>query len=300
MTTDGSNDRSTPRGSDPVVSSELLESIQRLTGAGAWSYGPASDELRLSDQATEILRIDSDAAPDVGALVDCFVEPARSRAAESIEEALEATDPFEFDAELAVEGTTERHVRLCADPRTRGDGGVVVHGVVQDVTDAKRQEQRIEVLRRTSQELREAHSPRNVAEIMAETSKNILGYVNTTVRLIDTGEGLLRTVVATEECLERAGERPDYPVDEETPAARTFRTGEPELHSDHSATEDERDRGELRSGLYVPIGDHGVLSAGDVVVDAFDERDVEAADLLGQLGAKAITRIGWTKRSRAV
>jgi hypothetical protein len=42
------------------------------------------------------------------------------------------------------------------------------------------------------------------------------------------------------------------------------------------------------------------LSAGDVVVDAFAEHDLEAASLLGELGAEAITRIGWVKRSRAI
>jgi hypothetical protein len=172
--------------------------------------------------------------------------------------------------------------------------------VVRDVTDAKRQEQRIEILRRTSQQLRSASSKQEVAEIIADAAKNILGLVNTTVRLADEGRCTLRTVVATEECVERAGDRPDYPVEEETPAARTYRTGEPELHADHDETDDDHDRGALQSGLYVPIGNHGVLSAGDVVVDAFEEHDLEAASLLGQLGAEAITRIGWVRRSRAV
>ena len=56
----------------------------------------------------------------------------------------------------------------------------------------------------------------------------------------------------------------------------------------------------LVSDVHVPIGDHGVLSAGDVVPGAFDDRDLEAAVLLGQIGAEALARIGWAKRSRAV
>lgn len=48
----------------------------------------------------------------------------------------------------------------------------------------------------------------------------------------------------------------------------TFRTGEPELHADPEMTADDHNRGDLQSGPYVSIGGHGVLSAGDVVVDA--------------------------------
>nr|WP_217255547.1 GAF domain-containing protein [Natronococcus occultus] len=253
-----------------------------------------------SEQAKRILRLEPDAEPDIETIVACFVDADRSQTRDRLIDALEDGESFETDVGLAVEGTTERYVRLRAQPQQRNGGLVTLYGTVEDVTDAKRQEKRIQVLRRTSQELREANSQQAVAEIIAETSKNILGYVNATVRLAETSSGTLRTVAATEECIERAGKRPDYPISEKTPAARTYRTGEPELHTDHRATEDDRDRGELRSGLYVPIGDHGVLSAGDVVVDAFDERDIEAASLLGQLGAKAITRIGWTKRSRAI
>jgi K+-sensing histidine kinase KdpD len=187
----------------------------------------------------------------------------------------------------------------CA-PRRSADGDRFLYGTVQDITDVKRREQRIEVLRQTSQELRSVSTRQDVAEILADAAKNILGLVNTTIRLSDANNRRLETVVATEECLERAGDRPDYSVDEETPAARTFRTGEPEHHADHEMTEDDHNRGELQSGLYVPIGEYGVLSAGDVVVDAFADHDLEAAGLLAQLGAEAITRIGWVKRSRAV
>lgn len=279
---------------------ELLENLQQLTATGIWSYDSATDNLWWSEHAKRILQLDPDAEPDIETVVSCLVDSDRSRTRDQLVSALEHKESFEADVGLTLEGTTERYVRLRAEPQQRNNGLVTLYGTVEDVTDIKRQEKRIQVLRRTSQELREANSQQAVAEIIAETSKNILGYVNATVRLVDKSSGTLRTVAATQECIERAGKRPDYPVSEETPASRTYRTGEPELHTDHSATEDDRDRGELRSGLYVPIGDHGVLSAGDVVVDAFDEQDIEAASLLGQLGAKAITRIGWTKRSRAI
>jgi len=278
----------------------LLSSFQRLTGVGVWSHDVAAEETWWSRQAKEIHGIDPGRTPSFGDLVARYPDADEAQVRRLFAEATAETEPFTVDVALTGEGTTERAIRMRCEPRRAADGTPWLYGTVQDITDVKRREQRIEVLRQTSQELRSVSSRQDVAEIIADAAKNILGLVNTTVRLVDTDDDLLRTVVATEECLERAGDRPDYSVDEETPAARTFRTGEPELHADHELTEDDHNRGDLQSGLYVPIGEHGVLSAGDVVVDAFAEHDLEAAGLLGQLGAEAITRIGWVQRSRAV
>ncbi|WP_144926896.1 GAF domain-containing protein [Halorubrum salsamenti] len=286
-----------PAESRPV---ELLESVQQLTGVGVWLYDDDSDETWWSDQARDILGVTADIQPTFESVAEKFVEDDRRRSRELFERARERGEAFAVEVGFMNGGTTERYLRIRGAPRSDDSEGDTLYGTVRNITDAKRQEQRIEVLRKTSQELREANSRQAVAEIMADTAKNILGLDNTTIRLVDETEGTLQVVVVTEECVTKAGTRPDYPADKDTPAARTFRTGEPELHTDHSSTEDDQERGELRSGLYVPIGDHGVLSAGDITVDAFDERDVEAASLLGQLGAKAITRIGWTRRSRAI
>ncbi|WP_336406684.1 GAF domain-containing protein [Haloarcula litorea] len=278
----------------------MVSSIQRLTGVGVWSYDVTTDEMWWSHKAKEIHGVDPERTFSFSELVSHYTETGESRATTAFEAAIADQEAFTIDVGLVGEGTTEHSIRMHCDPCVEEGETVSLHGAVRDITDEKRREQRIEVLRETSQELRKASSRQEVAEILADAAKNILGLVNTTVRLADKNTNTLRTIEATEECLERAGDRPNYDIDEETPAARTYRTGDPEIHTDHEMTEDDHNRGELRSGLYVPIGNHGVLSAGDIVVDAFEEHDLEAAGLLGQLGAEAITRIGWAKRSRAV
>ncbi len=279
---------------------ELLASLQRLAGIGLWSYNASTDGLWWSDRTKRIHGMDPDQTPTLSDVADQYTERDQDKVIERFSDAVENVKPFTIDVGLTGERTTERSIRLHCDPQEEDGETVVLYGVVRDVTDVKRREQRIEILRRTSQQLRGASSKEDVAEIIADAAKNILGLVNTTVRLVDENRSTLQTIEATEECVERAGDRPNYPVDEETPAARTYRTGESEIHANHENTVDDHSRGELQSGLYVPIGNHGVLSAGDVVVDAFREHDLEAASLLGQLGAEAITRIGWVKRSRAI
>lgn len=284
----------------PERSPELLASLQRLTGVGAWVHDVASRETWWSDQAKQIHGFGPDDDPTIEEVVAQYTPPDRETVMECVDRAVQEGDPFDIDADLVGDGTTERAIRIRCEPWTDGEDIVRLHGTVRDVTETRRREQRIEVFRQTSQRLKRAKSRQEVAEIMADASKNILGLVNTTVRLVDDEGEMLRTVVATEECIKRAGERPDYLIDDENPASRVYRTSDPEVYADLETSSDEYDRGELVSGIYVPVGNHGVLSAGDVVVDAFDEQDLEAAALLGQVGADALNRISWAKRSRAV
>lgn len=284
---------------EEVQPREFLMSIQRLTGLGIWSHDTTTGETWWSERAKELCGI-KDTQPTFVDVVRQHTQTDDSTISNSFATAVEDGEPFDIDTELIFDGSGRRVIRFRCKPYMIDDETDMLYGTVRNITDEVRREQRIQVLRQTTQRLKRADSQQVVAEILADASKNILGLVNTTIRLIDRSDNTLRPVVATEECVERAGERPSYPISEATPAARTYRSGEPELHRDHELTDDEYDRGELQSGLYVPIGDYGVLSTGDVVVDAFDEQDLEAASLLGQLGAEAITRIGLAKRSRAI
>jgi len=277
---------------------ERLTTLQQLAEVGVWTYDVAEKELWWSEEARRIHGLDAE--PTVPDVIEQYAEADRRDVLERLSEAVERGESFSVDVGYASKRTTKRTIRLRCAPVIEDGQTVMLQGVVRDVTDLKRQEQRIEILRRTSQELRNASSKDEVATLLADAAKNVLGLVNTTVRLVDENRNTLQTVEATEECLERAGDRPNYAVTEDTPAAETYRTGTPVIHEDHDYTGDNHSRGALRSGLYVPIGSHGVLSAGDVVVDAFEEHDLEAASLLGELGAEAITRIGWVKRSRAI
>jgi signal transduction histidine kinase len=98
-------------------------------------------------------------------------------------------------------------------------------------------------------------------------------------------------VTATEGSVSQAGERPDYDVDGDTPAARVFTSGEPEIYHDLTAVDDSYDRGGLVSGMYFPIGEHGVMSMGGTTTDAFGETDQRVVGVLAKLAAEALTRV---------
>lgn len=284
---------------DTIDSGRALTSVERLASVGVWAYDPATGEIRWSDTAKQLYGVDPDEGATLEDVLERHANEDRVRLRALFERALEEGEAFDTITSFLGDSTTERAIRVSCETRADGETVHSLCGIVEDVTDTRRREQRIQVLRDTSQQLKQVHTGDEVAEILANAATNILGLVNTAVRLVDERNRLLTTACVTEECIERAGERPDYPVDGDSAAARVFRTGEPRQFADMRPVDD-WDRGELVSGLYVPIGKHGVLSAGDIVTDAFRQVDLEAAALLGEVGAETLTRIGWARRSRAV
>ncbi|WP_218055098.1 GAF domain-containing protein, partial [Haloparvum sedimenti] len=100
------------------------------------------------------------------------------------------------------------------------------------------------------------------------------------------------------------GSKPDdvrdrMPIDDSTLAGLTLRTGESRLVQDVAADEDaDPAKPEYRSGISVPMGDHGVFQAVSTERDAFDERDLELAELLATHAAETLTRIETHERLR--
>jgi PAS domain S-box-containing protein len=189
------------------------------------------------------------------------------------------------------------HVEIT--PLTDADGDVTHFvGFQHDVSELKERERvlserqrRFETLHDASRELMDATTTSEVARITADAAKHTLGYPITTLRFADEADGLLRTAVATEESVAEAGERPNYRLDGDTPASTAYRTGEPLIHDRLDATDDDYDRGDLRAGMYLPVGEYGVMSIGDTDPAAFDDTDLEIAGVLAKLVAGAVSRL---------
>ncbi len=164
-------------------------------------------------------------------------------------------------------------------------------GVAHDVTAREERERQLASLHEASRDLVAAGSPSAVARITTEASETILAFTNTAVRLVDDDEELLCVAEATEGSVSHAGDRPDYRVDGDAPAARAYRTGESVVVDDLERVDDRYDRGSLRSAAYVPIGEWGVVTVADTRPAAFGDADIEIVGLLARLAATALARI---------
>jgi signal transduction histidine kinase len=79
--------------------------------------------------------------------------------------------------------------------------------------------------------------------------------------------------------------------DDQGLAGKTFQTGESHVVDNVTGEETDPADDDYRSGLSVPIGEHGVFQAASTEPAAFDELDVERAELLVSHTAGAFERI---------
>jgi len=256
---------------------------------GAWEYDIATETLWLSDRVREIHGIPQDTAVTVDDIVERYSAEDRQAVRDTFDRAISEVESL--DKTVRLDSDDERWVRIRSQPETQDGTICCLRGSCQDITDLKQREEQFKCLHTAGRELMQATSPQEAAQITINAAKDILGYAKGAFRLVDENEEVLRVFATTKDNVAVAGERPDYRIEEDVPAARTYRNGQPKVFSDLNATRDEYERGALRSGLYVPVGNHGVFSCGSLEPNAYDETDVDVVEVLTKLTATALTRI---------
>jgi len=269
--------------------SERFHAALNISETGAWEYDIQGDTLWWSEMASEMHGFTPGTCPPPDQIVERYVQSDRRTLRNMFDQAITEGDAYDVTLELDRDET--RWIRIRGDPVTKSETLRYVRGSCQDITNLKRREEQLEMLHSAGQQLMQATSRKSVAQITIEAAKNILGYARAALRLVDENEETLRIFATTAENVAAAGDRPDYRIDEDVLAAQTYRRGEPIICNDLDVTQDGYERGALRSGLYVPVGDHGVFSCGDPETDAYDETDASIIHILTKLSATALTRV---------
>ncbi|WP_435359683.1 PAS domain S-box protein [Haloarchaeobius sp. DFWS5] len=173
---------------------------------------------------------------------------------------------------MTVDGARDfllRSVRL-------GDGSDRAYFVYTDITERKHREKILHLMHDATREMMVAETKPDVAKRAVATGLNVLGLPKTTVYLVEGGR--LEPVGTT--CSD--GPTP-IRLDRETPLGRQFATNETSVCS-VARGEDER------TVLVVPLGDHGILVAGDLPQDSVDDATVQVAELLATHIVSALER----------
>jgi len=163
-----------------------------------------------------------------------------------------------------------------------------VAGVVRDVTDARRFERVVTSLHAVTPELLEADGHLEVASVAVHAAGEVLDLRVSGVWMIDDERNRLDPVAATAGAHEELGGLPHFPRGEGV-VWRAFREGEPAMYDDVRECEG-HENARLYSQIVVPVGDHGVLMAGETTTGAFDETDLELATILGKNTEAALDR----------
>lgn len=230
-----------------------------------------------NERAESLLGTDS--ADIVGTHIwDLFPEATDSVVADRLETARETGEKTSYERYNEEHGQWfESHVY------PDGDGFTVMF---RDVTERKEREEQFRQLHDATRELVTAESTTAVAEQTSAAATEILDLEANGVHLYDESEAALAPTAVSSKSRELLGSPPWL---DEGIAWEVYQSGEPRYCEDVREAKDVYDDDtEMRSELFIPLGDHGVFILSSTAVDAFDEKDVRVAELLANSATTAL------------
>jgi len=123
---------------------DLFEKAQDMGDVGAWEYDAAADEARLTDEVYRIHGLPTDAKLTPESSLEFYHPDDRPRVREAFETAVQRGEEYDIEARLITTDGEQRWVRTRGDPQAEDGDLVRVRGTIKDITDRKRQEQRLE------------------------------------------------------------------------------------------------------------------------------------------------------------
>jgi len=198
---------------------------------------------------------------------------------------------LEYDLELSDGEIVPVETRF--GPYEYGDGLTGRCGVMRDVTEQKRFEETLLTLYESTQRLFDAERADAVDELIVEAVADVLDLPGVTVYRHDRGaEELYPAAVSVEGGFMRGGELPAVPPDDSSITGHAYATGE--VLSFDDVTESpylQPDATEMRGGLFVPMGEHGVVVAGTPEEGGIDEDTRRLVELLATNAEAAYDRV---------
>ena len=164
-------------------------------------------------------------------------------------------------------------------------------GIVRDITERRRFERTLTALHEATRDLVLAESASDICEITVETATQVLDLSGVGVYLYDPEKNQLAPESYSLDAEVIYGELPTLQPGEGL-MGNVFVTGETLVIDDAAQSERVAENStNLQSGVFVPLGDHGVLAAVSTVAEAFDDRTIQLVDLLAATTEATLDRV---------
>ncbi len=162
----------------------------------------------------------------------------------------------------------------------------------RDITTRKQREAALATLQETARDFLYAETRPEIAQHVVDDVGSVLDLEASAVYLFDVDRNELRPAARSPSMAELHGPLPTVPTDEDTLPAYSFLRDETLVFDDvHDADRLANRATDLRSTIYIPLGNHGVFVAGSADVGRFDEITGELADLLAATAEAALDRV---------
>jgi len=261
---------------------ELHRTVERLARVGGWEFDVEAEQLTWTDGVRRIHEVPLDYEPTLEEAIEFYHEADMETIREAVETAIETGEPYKGELRIRTAEGNLRWVR----PRIERQGDRLV-GSFRDITGDKLDAQRLREYNRTIEALYDAaadisaaETPEEVAELTVTAAAQLLDFSMCSV--LYHRDGWLEPIATSEASPEGGVRRVRVAHEGEGGlAGKTFREGESFVVDDVGADDvsDPADES-YRSGISVPIGEHGVFQAVENTTEGFDERDVELCELL--------------------
>ncbi|WP_458188457.1 PAS domain S-box protein [Haladaptatus sp. NG-WS-4] len=266
---------------------ERYETIVETIWDGVYALDPDERFVRANDAFLEMTGFDRDELLGKHASVvhSETINDAAAELSEEVQTGEREVATIDFDLRTADGELIPVESRF--GPYRYDDDAVARTGVVRDVTERKQFEEMLKALHSSSRAFLGARSSEDVSQIAVETATEVLDLPGVVVYRFDDDRNLLYPETCSVETGFIRQAFPEVPPDDSSTTGHVFAGGvsryyedireSPHLNVDHSDTE-------MRSGLFVPMNDHGILIIGSGEVDAFDD---ETRHLVESLVANA-------------
>lgn len=266
---------------------DLLERSQELAHVGAWelslSDGTPSD-LTWTDEVYRIHGLPVGTAVTFADAVSYFHPEDRDRVRRTLDRAIDSGTRFDIEARLVTDGGDQRWVRTLAEPTTDDGETVALRGMVQDITTRKTHERNLQSLHEATRALLHAASAEAICQLVVDIAGDLCNVDGIAVNLLADDGREFTPVAVSAGFAELCSARPAIRIgDTDSPAWRAFVDGETVAVDERAAlpwaddgggpdapiftstrvdpTDDTTDLDDdVRSGLFVPVGDNAVVS----------------------------------------
>ncbi|WP_247731427.1 bacterio-opsin activator domain-containing protein [Halovivax limisalsi] len=198
---------------------------------------------------------------------------------------LTGLDDERVGVEAVQQGAQEYLVKNELTPKLLGRS-------IRHAIERKKFERTQRALHDASRALIQAESKDEVGRLTVDAAADVLDVAGIVVYLFDEAANELRPAATTPATEAIFGDVPTYGPDDDSTTWRAFITGESlSLPTPNDDPAIESASSVIRSGVWIPLGDHGVVVAVSAEADAIDQQTERTADHLAATAEAALERV---------
>jgi len=271
------------------VTNQRLESLIEATPLAVMEVDPEGHVIRWNDEAENVFGWSREEI--LGELNPMVPEDKRSEFASYRQRALNGERIRGAEIQRETKHGEELDLLLSVAPIGGPDGQTTsILAVLDDITAQKQLERKLRSLQETAQRLSGAQSSDEIGKIAVEAAEETLGYDITAVWEYNEQADTLDPLAASETARELAGELPRLRTGESL-GWTVFESSDVRVHDDIvSEISLDVSSTEISSGLFVPLGEFGLIAVGTHSQQEFSETDTDLFQVLGSTVTAAFGR----------